>query len=55
MALRGITEDGKYLGITSVGSTYGSAAEIMSVPGEKEVWRKSLGRDFVWVVGLNVD
>lgn len=55
MALRGITEDGKYLGITSVGSTYGSAAEIMSVPVEKEIWRNSLSRDFVWVVGLNVD
>lgn len=55
MALRGITDDGKYLGLTSVGSSYGSAVEIMKVPIDKEVWRRSLNRSFVWVVGLNVN
>ena len=57
MAIRGMTDDGKLLGITSTGSKGKTAQEVMKVPVTPQAWLKSLSpnRNYVWVVGLNVD
>lgn len=59
MAIRGMTSDGKLLGISSVGNSSAkmSAQELMSVAIEPDIWLKSLSkiRNYVWVVGIDVD
>lgn len=59
MALRGITDDGKYLCISSVGnSAMGlSAIDVMKTPLDPKTFLKYLSRNrnYVWVVGINLD
>lgn len=59
MALRGITDDGKYLCISSVGNgKLGlSPIDVMKTPLDPSVFLKYIkpSRSYVWVVGINLD
>jgi len=57
MALRGITDDGRLLGISSIGNkdTNMSAQQLMKEPITFDTWLNSLlpSLDIVWSIGLN--
>ena len=61
MALRGVTDDGKFLGISSVGNSRHkpklSAQQVMNIPITPDAWLRgqSPNRDYIWIMGLNVD